>query len=107
MDGDRPSSAGVAEAGTRFTPITTDPGKSRACWKTQGSRAVGDRTVRHIEHDDGMGRLVNAVTDTPLPPAARGVLASVFIAKRVADAIRVVKERADDELGDRRGDLLG
>ena len=63
--------------------------------------------MRHIEHDDGMGRLVNAVTDTPLLPAARGVLASVFIAKRVADAVRVVKERADDELGDRRGDLLG
>ena len=71
------------------------------------SCAVGDRTVGYVEYDHGMGLLVGQVAGTPLPPAARGVLASVFIVKRVADTVGIVHERSDDELGDRRGDLFG
>jgi hypothetical protein len=70
------------------------------------SRAVGDRTVRHVEYNHSMGLLVDQLADAPLLPTARGVLASVFIAERMADAIRIVQERSDDELGDRRGDLF-
>lgn len=41
-----------------------------------------------------------------LAPAG-GVLARVFIVKRVANAEWVVQERADDEFSDRRSGLLG
>ena len=62
--------------------------------------------MRHIEHDNGVSWLLDSVTDAPVLSTARGVLASVFILKRMTDAARVVKKRADDELGGRRGDLL-
>jgi len=71
------------------------------------SCAVCDRTVGYVEYDHGMGLLVGQVADAPLPPAARGVLATVFIVKRVADTVGIVHERSDDELGNRRGDLFG
>jgi hypothetical protein len=54
-----------------------------------------------------MGQPLNPVSDAPILPPARGVLASVFIVKRVADPERVVKKRADDELSYRRSNLLG
>lgn len=38
---------------------------------------------------------------------ARGVLASVFIAQRVADTVGIFQQRAEDELSGGRGDLLG
>jgi hypothetical protein len=63
--------------------------------------------VGYVEYDHGIGLLVGQVPDAPLPPAARGVLASIFIVKRVADTVRIVQERSDDELGNRRGDLSG
>jgi len=63
--------------------------------------------VGYVEYDYGMGLLVGQVADAPLPPAARGVLATVFIVKRVADTVGIVHERSDDELGNRRGDLFG
>lgn len=53
-----------------------------------------------------MRLFLDPVADAPFLPAARGVLASVFIVKRVADAVRVIQKRADDELSDRRSDLL-
>jgi len=55
-----------------------------------GSCAVGDRTVGYVEYNHGMGLLIDQVADAPLLPTARGVLARVFIAKRVADAIGIV-----------------
>lgn len=63
--------------------------------------------MRYIEHDDRMRLLLDLVTDPPFLPAARGVLARVFIAKRVADSVGIVQERPGDELSDRRRDLLG
>ncbi len=63
--------------------------------------------MRNIKHDNGMSLLLDPVTDAPVLSPARGVLASVFVAERMANAVRVVKERADDELGGCRGDLLG
>src|SRR5579859_6561908 len=71
------------------------------------SRAVDVRTMRDVEHDDGLGLLVNPVADAPLLATAGGVLASVLVVERVADSVRVVQQRADDELGGSRGDLLG
>ena len=65
------------------------------------------RTVGYVEYDHGMGLPVGQLADTPLPPAARGVLASVFIVKRVTDTIGIVHERSDDEFSDRHGDSLG
>lgn len=62
--------------------------------------------MRHVEHDNGVSGLVDPVTDAPVRSTARRVLASVFVLKRVADAMRVVKELADDELSGCRGDLL-
>lgn len=62
--------------------------------------------MRYVEYNHGMGLLVDEVADAPLLPTARGVLASVFIAKRVADAVGIVQERSDDELSDRCGDLF-
>lgn len=70
------------------------------------SRAVGVRTMRDVEHDDGLGLLVDSVADAPFLATAGGVLASVLVVERVTDAVRVVQQRADDELGGRRGDLL-
>ena len=61
----------------------------------------------HVEYSHGMGLLVDQVTDAPLLPTARGVLTSVFIAERMADAVGIVQERSDDELSNRRGDLSG
>lgn len=63
--------------------------------------------MRNIEHDNGMGLLLDPVTHAPVPSTARGVLASVLVAERMANAVRVVKERADDELSGCRGDLFG
>ena len=63
--------------------------------------------MRHVEHHHGMGPLLDPITDTPLLAAARRVLPSVFIAKRVADSVRVIKERANHELSDCGGNLLG
>jgi hypothetical protein len=40
-------------------------------------------------------------------PAARAVLASVFVAQRVADTVRIFQQRAKDEFSGRRGDFLG
>jgi hypothetical protein len=71
------------------------------------SCAVGDRTVGYVEYDHGIGLLVGQVADAPLLPAARGVLASIFIVERVADTVGIVQERSDYELGDRCGDLFG
>ncbi len=63
--------------------------------------------MRHIGHDNHMGRLLDAVTDAPILAMTRGVLASVFVVKRMTDTMRVVKERPDYELRGRRRDLLG
>lgn len=63
--------------------------------------------MRYVEHDDCMRLLLDLITDAPLLPAACGVLARVFIAKRVADAVGILHEWPDDKLSDRRGDLLG
>ncbi len=63
--------------------------------------------MRYVEHDNHMVQLLDPVPDAPFLPPASGVLASVFIMERVADPERIVQQGADDELGDRRGDLLG
>lgn len=63
--------------------------------------------MRHVEHGNRMVQLLDPIPDAPLLPSASGVLASVFIMERVADSERIVQKRADDELGNRRGDLLG
>jgi hypothetical protein len=55
--------------------------------------------MRYVEYDDGSGLLVDLVADTPLLAAAGGVLACIFVVERVADAMRVVQQGADDELG--------
>ena len=62
--------------------------------------------MRYVEHSDGVGLLFDPVADTPFLSTARRVLASVFVVKQMADAIRVVEQRADDEFSDSRGDLL-
>jgi hypothetical protein len=51
-------------------------------------------------------KLIARVADTPLLATAGGVLARVFVMERVADAVRVIKQRTDDELGDCGGDFL-
>ena len=60
-----------------------------------------------IEHDDGLDVLGDTVTDTPVAASAGGMLSGVLIAQRVADAVRVVQERASNEFGSSGGDLLG
>jgi len=45
--------------------------------------------MRDVEHDDGVGLLLDPVTDAPVLPAVRGVLACVFVAKRMPDAVRI------------------
>jgi hypothetical protein len=70
------------------------------------SRAVDVRSMRDIKHDDGLGLLIDAIADAPLLATASGVLARVFVVERVTDAVRVVQQGADDELGGSRGDLL-
>lgn len=72
-----------------------------------GSRPVSGRSVRDVEHDDRVSLLIDPVTDPPILPAARGVLARILVAERVPDPVGVVQERADDELRGRGGDLLG
>jgi hypothetical protein len=62
--------------------------------------------MRHVEHDNGMALFLDPVTDAPVLSATCGVLASVFVVERMADAARVIKERANDELSGCRGDLL-
>jgi hypothetical protein len=63
--------------------------------------------VPPVEYNHGMGLLIDQVADAPLLPTARGVLASVFIAERMADAVGIVQKRSDDELINRLGDLFG
>ena len=62
--------------------------------------------MRDIEHHDGAGLIFDPVADAPFLPPACGVLASVLVVQRMTDAVRVVEQRADDELSDRCGDLL-
>jgi hypothetical protein len=62
--------------------------------------------MRHVEHNNRMVWSFDPVPDAPLLPSASGVLASVFIMEGVADSERIVEKRADDELGNRRGNLL-
>ncbi len=63
--------------------------------------------MRDVEHDNGVGLLLDPVTDAPVLPAARGVLACVFVAKRMPDTVRIVKEGPTIELGGCGGDLFG
>lgn len=63
--------------------------------------------MRYVEHDNHMVQLLDPVPDAPLLPPASGVLASVFIVEGMADPEQIVQKGADDELGDRRRDLLG
>jgi hypothetical protein len=61
----------------------------------------------YVEDNDRVRLLFDLVTDPPFLPAARRVLASVFVVKGVADAVRIVQQRPGDELGCCRGDFLG
>jgi hypothetical protein len=63
--------------------------------------------MRHIEHDNPAGLLLDPVTHAPVLPTTCGVLACVFAVKRMPDTVRVVKERPDYELCTRRRDLPG
>lgn len=63
--------------------------------------------MRYVEHGKYVRLLVDPVPDAPLLPATRRVLASVFIAQRVTYTERILRERPEDELSDRRGDFLG
>lgn len=63
--------------------------------------------MRYIQHDDCVRLVIDPIPDAPLLPPARGVLASVFVAQRVADTVRIFQQRAKDELSDCCGDFLG
>jgi hypothetical protein len=60
-----------------------------------------------IEHDDGLEVLGDPVTDAPVAASAGGMLTGVLITQRVADTVRVIQERASNELGSSGGDFLG
>ena len=73
------------------------------------SCAVGVRPVGDVEHDDGMGLLIDPVANAPVSTmtGAGGVLPRVLVAQWMTDAAGIVQKRACGELSGCGSDLLG
>ena len=59
-----------------------------------------------IQDDDGVSVLIDPVANAPARSAAGGILPGILILKRMADAMRILQQRAGEELGRRGSDLL-
>jgi len=87
-------------AGTNAVAILfTALGRCRSC-------AVGVGSVRNIQDDYRAPVLIDPVTHAPVRSPAGGMLPGVFVMQRVTDTVRVVQQRAGDELRRGRSDLL-
>ena len=68
---------------------------------------VSIRAMRDVQDDDGASILIDPVANTPVRPAAGRRLPGILIPQQMADAVRVPRQRASEEPGRGRGDLLG
>ena len=59
-----------------------------------------------IQDDDGVSVLIDPVANAPARSGAGGILPGILILKRMADAMRILQQRAGEELGRRGSDLL-
>ena len=59
-----------------------------------------------VEDDDGVGLVGDLVADAPVTASAGRMLTGVFVPQRMANTVRVIQERAGDELGRGCGDLF-
>jgi len=70
-------------------------------------RTVSIRAMRDVQDDDGASVLIDPVANTPVRPTAGRILPGILIPQQMADAVRVLQQRASDEPGRGRSDLLG
>jgi hypothetical protein len=63
--------------------------------------------MRDVQDDDGVSVLIDPVANMPVRPAAGRILPGTLIAQQMADAVRVLQQRASEEPGRGRSDLLG
>jgi hypothetical protein len=60
----------------------------------------------NIQNDDGASVIVDPVANPPVRSSAGGILPVILILQRMAEAQRVLEQRADGELGRSRSYLL-
>lgn len=70
-------------------------------------RTVSIRAMRDVQDDDGASVLSDPVANTAVRPAAGRILPGILISQQMADAVRVLRQRASEEPGRGRSDLLG
>ena len=60
--------------------------------------------MRDVQDDDGASVLSDPVANTPVRPAAGRIRPGILIPQQVADAVRVLQQRASEEPGRGRSD---
>ena len=68
-------------------------------------RTVSIGAMRDVQDDDGASVLIDLVANTPVRSAAGRILPGILVPQQMADAVRVLQQRASEELGRGRSDL--
>jgi hypothetical protein len=66
-----------------------DGGRRQACLRT-----VSIRAIRDVQDDDGASVLSDPVANMPVRPTAGRILPGILIPHQMADAVRVLQQRA-------------